>query len=236
LTVAVILAIFIGVLTQATFGFGSAVIAMPLIALAMGLKIATPLVALGMLLTNICILFLDWRQINWRATWRILLASTLGMPFGLLLIVHAPASLAKGILGIILIGYGLYSLLPTRLPEIKSENWAYPFGFLGGVLGAAYNVNGPPVVIYAALRRWKPDRFRATLSGYFLPSGLLVAIGHGLSGLWTLQMWKLLLYSLPGILLAIWLGNRWNKRLDPGKFDRYIYTLVIVMGILMLLL
>lgn len=228
------LAVAAGVLTQATFGFGSAVIAMPLITLTMGLHVATPLVALAMLLTNVCIVLSDWRKIDWRATWRILLASTLGMPLGLLLILHAPAELAKGVLGVLLVSYGVYSLLPLRLPAVKSENWAYPFGFLGGVLGAAYNVNGPPVVIYAALRRWPPEQFRATLSGYFLPSGLIVVVGHGLSGLWTSQVWMLLLFSLPAVLLAIWLGGRWNRRLDPARFDIYIYLLVILMGLLML--
>jgi hypothetical protein len=31
-------------------------------------------------------------------------------------------------------------------------------------------MNGPPLVIYGALRRWTPERFRATLQGYFLPA------------------------------------------------------------------
>ena len=33
-------------------------------------------------------------------------------------------------------------------------------------------MNGPPLVIYGALRRWSPQHFRATLQGYFLPASL----------------------------------------------------------------
>ena len=41
------------------------------------------------------------------------------------------------------------------------------FGFFAGILGGAYNTNGPPVVIYGSLRKWSPATFRATLQGYF---------------------------------------------------------------------
>jgi hypothetical protein len=152
-----------------------------------------------------------------------------------LLILYAPDVLVKGFLGAILVGYGIYSFLPNALPPVISEKWAYPFGFIAGVLGSAYNVNAPPAVIYGALRRWPPERFRATLSGFFLPSGLMIIGGHFLGGLWTRQVWTLFLISLPGVLLAIWMGGRLNKRIDPAKFTRYINGLIILMGILLFL-
>ena len=44
-------------------------------------------------------------------------------------------------------------------------------------------MNGPPLVIYGALRRWSPQYFRATLQGYFLPATLAGLIGYAATGL-----------------------------------------------------
>jgi uncharacterized membrane protein YfcA len=227
------LALFIGVLSQAAIGFGSAVIAMPIVAMLVGMGTASPLIGLVLVVANVAIVGSDYLQIDWRATWRILLSSVLGMPLGLLLILYAPGDLVKGILGAILVGYGIYSFLPRVLPPVINEKWAYLFGFIAGILGSAYNVNGPPVVIYSTLRRWPPERFRATLSGFFLPSGVMIIMGHFLSGLWTRQVWHLFLITLPGVLAALWIGGRLNKRIDQAKFDRFTYGLVILMGVLL---
>jgi uncharacterized membrane protein YfcA len=229
----VALALFIGVLSQASIGFGSAIIAMPVVAMLVGINTASPLIGLIMFVANSIIVLSNWRQIDWRATWRILLSSVPGLPLGLILILYVPGNLVKGILGAILVGYGFYSLFPRTLQAEINEKWAYPCGFIAGVLGSAYNVNGPPVVIYAALRRWPPERFRSTLSGFFLPSGALIIIGHYLSGLWTLQVWTLFLITLPGVLVALWIGGRLNKRINPAKFNRIINGMVILMGVLL---
>ena len=91
----------------------------------------------------------------------------------------------KAGLGILLIAVGLYNLRTSVLPRLKHIGWAHAFGFLSGMLGAAYNVNAAPVAVYGILRRWPPEHFRATLQGYFLPSTLLIVASHGLAGLWT---------------------------------------------------
>jgi len=45
-------------------------------------------------------------------------------------------------------------------------------------IGGAYGMNGPPLVAYGSLRRWTPpERFRATLQGYFLPARAADLIG-----------------------------------------------------------
>ena len=55
-------------------------------------------------------------------------------------------------------------------------------GFCAGVLGGAYGMNGPPLVIYGAMRRWSAQHFRATLQGYFLPASIIGMGGYWLAG------------------------------------------------------
>ena len=235
LTTTVVLALFIlfaSTLVRSALGFGDALVAMPLLALVVGVKTATPVVAFAASTIALLILLKSWRDVDVRATWRLVVSSLAGIPFGLLLLKYAPEAYVKAVLGALLVAYGLYNLLAPRLPATDSDALAYVFGFAAGVLGGAYNTNGPPVVIYGALRRWPPENFRATLQGCFVLTGLMILAGHGLAGLWTPLVLRLYLASLPAILLAVFLGARLNRRLPRESFSRLVYAFLVVVGVL----
>ncbi|MGZ7066262.1 MAG: TSUP family transporter, partial [Candidatus Aminicenantales bacterium] len=80
------------------------------------------------------------------------------------------------------------------------------------------------------LRGWPPERFRATLQGYFLPTGLLILIGHGAAGLWTGQVLRLFVFSLPAVFLGVWLGGKMNRRVPEKQFRRIVYASLVLMG------
>jgi uncharacterized membrane protein YfcA len=227
--------LFLSTLTRSTFGFGDALVAMPLLTLLIGIKIASPLVALFSTTIALVIVGGNWRSIDLKAAWRLILASLVGIPFGLMLLKLAPEAFVKGILGGLLILFGLYNLSRPVLPALDQPGWAYGFGFVAGVLGGAYNTNGPPVVIYGAMRRWLPTRFRATLQGYFVPTGGLIAISHGLGGLWSYEVLRLYLLALPLVLIAIFLGGKLNRRFPPGRFEKFLYLALILLGLLLII-
>ena len=234
LTLLALSILFISTLTRSTFGFGDALIAMPLLTLIVEVKIATPVVALVGVTIALTIATGNWRKIDLNTAWRLILASAMGIPVGLLLLTTAPEGIVKGILGLMLIIFGLYSLTQPSIPQLQQQNWAYGFGFIAGVLGGAYNTNGPPIVIYGTLRRWSPTRFRATLQGYFLPTITLIAVGHGLGGLWTAQVIKLYILALPLVFAAIFLGGKLNALIPANRFERLLYVALIVLGLLLL--
>jgi len=235
-TVAVLLIILASTLVRAVFGFGNALIAMPLLAMTpIGMKTATPLVALIATILSLIILVKDWRIIDLRSIWRLLAATIPGIPLGLLLLKGPYENTGKILLALIIIGFSLYCLFRPRLFTLKREWVAYPFGFLAGILGGAYNTNGPPIVIYGTIRRWPPDRFRANLQGYFFPSNVIIIAGHGIGGLWTPSVGWYFLLSLPLLVLSIWIGNRLNRTIPQGHFDRYIHILLVMVGALLFL-
>jgi uncharacterized membrane protein YfcA len=215
-------------------GFGNALIAMPLLALAIRVQIASPVVALANLTGILIILVGNWRSIDFKAAWRLILGSLIGIPIGLYFIKNANESLVRIILGAILVLFGLYYLISPRLPYLQGEGTSYAFGLASGILGGAYNSNGPPIVIYGALRRWAPASFRATLQGVFLPTNLLVIVGHVLAGLTTPTVVKLYGISLPFMLGATLLGMYLGKRIPKGQFNRIVYGFLVVMGVLLI--
>ena len=96
-------------------------------------------------------------------------------------------------------------------------------------------MNGPPLVIYGALRRWSPERFRATLQGYFLPASLVGMAGYWAAGLWTTAVTRYFLYGLPLALAAVYLGRIVNRRFTGPRFLLYIHLGLIVIAVTLLL-
>lgn len=229
-TFLVLLILFLSTFTRSALGFGDALIAMPLLALVVGFEVATPLVAMGASTIALTILLKSWRKVEIKAAWRLVLSTWIGIPIGIFFLTSAPEVLVKSLLGVLLMGFGGYNLFVPNLPELLTERWAFLTGLIAGILGGAYNTNGPPVVIYGILRRWDPEKFRATLQGYFLPAGLGILISHGIAGKWTSEVVTLYGYSLPIIIGAVLLGEKANQIIPQGKFDKIIYGFLVVIG------
>ncbi len=167
------LVIFLAVFTQSLTGFGSALVAMALLPALIGIRTATPLVALVGLTIEIALLLRYHAAFRLQSVWRLIVASLLGVPLGLLLLRRVDERLALVILGCVLVGYAVYALLGRPLPSLKSNGWAYGTGFVAGMLGGAYNTSGPPVVIYGDAQRWPPAEFKSNLQGFFLVINVL---------------------------------------------------------------
>jgi len=229
----VLVILFLSTFTRSALGFGDALIAMPLLAMVVGMRTATPLVAFAASTIAITIMLGGWRRVDFGTAWRLIVSSLVGIPIGLFFLKAAPEVIVQAILGLVLIVFGSYSLLKPNLLALRGERLSYLFGLAAGILGGAYNANGPPVVIYGALRRWPPERFRATLQCYFVPTGLTILISHGLAGLWNPTVLRLYAYALPVIMLAIFLGGRLNKAMAGGRFNRVVYVSLVAMGVLL---
>lgn len=96
-------------------------------------------------------------------------------------------------------------------------------------------MNGPPLVIYGAMRRWTAQHFRATLQGYFLPASILGMVGYFFAGLWVPDVTHYYLISLPVALPAIFVGRWLNCRLRGEAFLRYVYLGLVCIGVALLI-
>jgi uncharacterized protein len=227
--------LLIATFVRSAIGFGDALLAMPFLILIIELQKATPLVALVGSTISLTLLANEWRMLDLRGIWQLILATFLGIPFGLILLRFVPEDLAKACLGTLLIFYGLYHLLSLSLPLIRHPALTIIFGFVAGVFGGAYNTSGAIVVVYGTLQKWEPDYFRINLQGYFLLTNWLIVAGHGLAGLWTTQVLQFYLYSLPGIAIGAWLGGAISKRIPKATFSQLIYSLLVLIGIVFIL-
>jgi len=228
----VLLVVFVATLIRSTLGFGEALIAVPLLSLRLPVTIAAPLAVLISIVIAAVIVVQDWRHVEFRSAAGLILASMPGIPLGVLLLARGNEHVVKCILGFLIIAFSVYSLSAKATLHLPHDHpgWLLGCGFLSGVLGGAYGMNGPPLAIYGAMRRWSPQHFRATLQGYFLPASIAGLIGYAAIGLWRTPLTRYFLLSLPAVAVAIVLGRAINRRMKGHSFLRVVYVGLIVVG------
>jgi uncharacterized membrane protein YfcA len=228
--VGVVGVIFCATLIRSAFGFGEALVAVPLLALFMPVEVAAPVAVLISVTVAGVILVQDWRKVHVRSAARLLLPTLFGIPLGLLLLTLVAEPAVKLVLGVVIVTFSMYCLGSRSRMQLKNDGLAWAFGLGAGVLGGAYGMNGPPLVVYGTLRRWSPQHFRATLQGYFLPASVLGMAGYWLAGLWVAAVTRYFLISLPGAVAAIFLGRAINQRLDGHRFLILVHVGLILVG------
>jgi uncharacterized protein len=236
ITVYVVVVIFVATLIRSTFGFGEALIAVPLLALRLPVTIAAPLAVLVSTVIAAVVLVQDWRHVEVRSAMGLIFSALPGIPLGVWLLARGNEHVIKSVLGVVIISFSIYALTAGTARHLPDDHygWLLGCGFLSGVLGGAYGMNGPPLAIYGALRRWSPQHFRATLQGYFLPASLAGLIGYAALGLWRAPLTRYFLFSLPAMAAAILLGRVINQRMKGPGFFRVVYVGLIAVGSVLL--
>ncbi len=228
--------VFIATLVRSTFGFGESLVAVPLLILLIPIEIAVPLSVLISIFIAAIIVVQDRKEIHFNSAKWLIIFAALGIPIGLLLLIYLNENITKAILGLLIILYSVYSLFSKNEFKLKTDNkiWLFICGFLSGILGGAYGLNGPPLVIYGNLRGWTAKTFRATLQAYFLPASMIGMFGYWYKDLWSWTVTYYFLIAIPVIVPAVFLGRFFNNRLKDGTFLKYVFVGLIFIGILLL--
>ncbi|MEO8499215.1 MAG: sulfite exporter TauE/SafE family protein [Planctomycetota bacterium] len=223
--------LFAACVTRSTFGFGEALVAMPLLSMVVGVKEAAATVALTSIFNaSVILLTTRWEQIEWAAAGYMFAGALLGVPLGVYVLVNVPESAVKLVLAAVVISFAVYNLTRPALAKLNSNVPGLAFGFISGVLGGAYNAFGPPLVIFGTLRQWPAERFRITLQAVFFPISLTVAGLHSANKLWTPLVINSFLAAIPFLIVAAIIGREVNKRIEGARFARLIAYLLLVIG------
>lgn len=231
-----LLIVFLATLVRSTFGFGEGLVALPLLALIMPIKIAAPVVVLLSITIAAVVVAQDWNKIHLSSASWLLAPTFVGIPLGVVLLASRHQNFVKAALAVVIMLFSGYFLISKNLPELRSDSriWLLSCGFFAGVLGGAYGLNGPPLVVYGSMRRWTPQHFRATLQGYFLPASIVGMMGYYFAGLWVHAVTRYYLISLCVALPTIFLGRFVNRRLSGDTFLKTVYGGLVCVGMVLL--
>lgn len=218
-------------------GFGESLLAVPLLSLFLPLEVAVPLSVMVSVLIALMIVLQDHTKIHFQSAKWLVIYAVPGIPLGLLVLIYANEVYMKILLGVLIILYSVYALQKAKIkvPKLQSGKSALILsGFLSGILGGAYGLNGPPLVIYGHLKQWNPKQFRATLQAYFLPAGILGIIGYLYKGLITAEVNYYFLLSLIVVIPAVFIGRYLNQKIKDNSFFKYAYMGLIGIGMIMI--
>lgn len=228
-------AVLLASFTQSLSGFGSGLVTMAFLPAVIGIRAASPLVALfaGTLES---ILFLRYRSaLSLQAVWRLFVAALFAIPLGILGARVIDERIVLTVLGSVLILYPLYALFTPRLPVAPEGKFTFGVGFIAGLLGGAYNTSGPPVIMYANSRGWSPQQFKANLQSFFLLNDAITIASHAVSGNLTAFVWQNYVLILPAIALGLVSGFWLDRFLNPQTFRKLVLILLIVLGARMIM-
>jgi uncharacterized membrane protein YfcA len=211
-------------------GFGSGLIAVPLLALRFPLPEVVPFMLIMDFSASLLLGGMAFKQVAWPEVRRVLPFTLIGVVVGISLLISLPPRMLLTALGIFVLAFALRSLLlkPGKFQAI-SAMWAYPAGFTGGAVGGLFGTGGPPLVIYLSHRIEDKSTLRATLSGLFVLEGLFRITTLFIVGLlYRADIWLYCLLAAPFVFAALYLGSHVHARLTNTQMTQLIGVLLLV--------
>jgi uncharacterized membrane protein YfcA len=228
------LVIFFAAFTQGVAGFGSALTALPLLAILLDIKTVIPLVGLFSLSITFLLFVQLLKYLEWKRIYSLIAGAILGIPIGVFFLKRLDKDTIQWTLGIILILYAIYGLFFKSSKNGIREGWAYFYGFLAGCLGGALSAPGPPVVVYTSLQSWSKDRIKATLQGFLFVSYVTAVFAQAVSGVTTVTVLRFYLISLPVLILGTYGGSYCYGKISEEWYRRIMLILLALLGAFML--
>ena len=217
-------------------GFGSALIAVPLLALSQPLQFAIPLVLALDFTASIVLGTTTGQKANWSEIKILLPAGMVGACIGAFALLNLPTQPILIALGVFVIVVGFRNIFGLQPEGRLSRAWAIPAGLAGGSTGALFGAGSPPYIIYLMRRLQDKSEVRATFSwliaidggfrlGLFLFAGLLLEP----------KLHVAYVLGLAPMMLGLYVGNKVHADMTREGMLRVVGTLLVLSGLMLFL-
>jgi uncharacterized membrane protein YfcA len=212
-------------------GFGTALIAAPVLAHFMPVSVLVPLLSLldcaaavanGVRLSD---------KVAKDELLFIVPLMVLGSIAGATLLLVLPSRPMMFALGVFVAGYAVYALVAPPLQGHIARGWVVLFGLVGGVFSAMFGSGGFIYAMYLSRRLADKDAFRATQTTLIGLSTFTRVVVFGLAGVYDWKLLALALLLVPAMVFGTWAGHHITLRLTREQFLRVLYFILIAAGI-----
>lgn len=214
-------------LAQAVSGFGSALVAVPLLTLVV--DPATALVS-ATVVSLLLVAGSSWRErdhVEAKVARRLTLAGLLGMPLGLVALRTLDDRSLSTLIALTLLTMVALLALGVRLPS--GPRTQLGAGVTSGALLTSTGMNGPPLVL--VLHAFEPRRFRATLQAVFLGQDVVAVVAFAVLGLLSTQTLACVVGGALGLPLGWLVGDRIFHLLAPERFRAVVLAGLVLTGL-----
>ncbi|NBF05091.1 TSUP family transporter [Pseudomonas sp. Fl5BN2] len=212
-------------------GFGTALVAGPILILFMPLSKIVPLLVLLDFVAAFGNLLPSRREVARPELLRLLPCMALGCTLGVIFLLNLKSDLLLLLMGLFISAYAIYSLWVKARPTRLAAGWSVPMGIVGGMFGALFGSGGFLYAIYLNSRLPK-DPARATQSALISCSTVVRLSLFTVAGVYAeLPLLLLAACLLPAMALGLWIGRGLTRKLSREAFVRLVTWLVLASGI-----
>lgn len=217
-------------------GFGTALVASPMLASFMPISKIVPLLALLDFSAAVTKITQDRDKANVAELKRLVPLMIVGSTIGAAILLFAKPDILLLLLGVFVVAHSIYSLSgykPVGRPGPKSS---IPFGLVGGVFSALFGSGGFLYAIYLSGRIDAKEEIAVTQSTLIGLSTLTRLVIFLFSGIYADGALLVLAAVLaPAMLIGIFIGRHITLRLTKTQFIRVVNVLVLLSGIILLI-
>jgi len=216
-------------------GFGSTIIAIPILANWLPLTFLVPMMALGDLVAATAVGGSNRRHVSVPELKRLLPFMAVGIVLGVTLLVNAPQGPLRAALGLFAAGVGVHAILNPSPKDTISPWWCVPAGTIAGILAAVFGAGGPVNVAYLAGRLRDKSEIRSTISVIISLSATSRTVVYAATGL----VFKAALLAgaaaaIPFAWTGLWLGSRIHVGLTQVQMRRAVGAILVASGLVLL--
>lgn len=217
---------------QAATGFGYALVAVPIFALAVDTRTAVvATTALGFFLTA-GTGYRERSHVQVPTARRALGFSLVGMPLGLVLLVKLDGRWLSLIIGLTVLM--LVFLIWRRVSLPRGVGVERGAGMTSGVLLTATGMNGPPLALALQALNYPAREFRATMQAVFVGQDLIAVIAFAVLGFLNLEVAAVVLGGLAGIPVGWLVGDRLMRKMSEQQFRTGVLLVLVATAIVTL--
>jgi uncharacterized protein len=228
------LVIFLASFVMGLTGFGVALVAMAFLPWLMSPVTAIAVLTIYAFVFSLAVVVQLRRDLTPRTLVDLSIGTVAGTPLGVWVLASLPLSALNRLIGLVLVivvALEFRGVMPTRL---AGRAWGLATGVLAGVIGGAVGTPGPPIVVYVTTQGWSPRAMKANTMGFFVANQGVILIGYWWADLLTLEVATVAVaYALPA-LAGVVTGVALFGRLDPVRFRRSVFALLLVSGLVLL--
>ncbi|CUA82944.1 sulfite exporter TauE/SafE family protein [Pseudidiomarina woesei] len=224
----IIAIMFLGACLQGITGFGSGLIAVPLLTLLLPLTVITPTLSV---VNFVMATYLAWalrhhvRFKQWRA---LLLSGIIGTLMGNYLLAYMRLDWLQMAMAIMIFLVAVLFWFGLQWRHQSGAPLQTMTGLLAGFSNGALTLGGPPVVLFLTGNGLERLAFRATLTVFFWALAVTNIISFGVQGRYQLEQLTLLASLLVGAISGAWLGHKVSGYLSELLFRKISLILVMV--------
>jgi uncharacterized membrane protein YfcA len=217
---------------QSLTGFGSALVAVPLLSLYVDAKLAVVISTFLSTVVSAPLLLEVRRQVRPAKVAPLAIGSVVGVPVGILILKGVDAGVLKILVAaVVIMASALLLLMPRFTLGGRNLLSSLVTGALSGLLRASTSMAGPPVVLYTLSHEKEIEEFRSTILALFLITGLLTVPGLIVAGLISRDALIATAVAVPGLALGLLAGTRLRARVQPKLFRTLVLAVLVITSI-----